>query len=69
MRRPREGPTLLHEEFIGLLEMELRLRGVGFHRATLAEFVEASWPLMQEDQDGGLWARKFIAGGNATLPA
>jgi hypothetical protein len=60
---------MLHEEFIGLLEMELRLRGVGFHRATLAEFVEASWPLMQEDQDGGLWARKFIAGGNATLPA
>jgi hypothetical protein len=31
--------------------------------------VAAAWPLIKEDLDTDLWAREFIAGGNATVPA
>ena len=57
------------DEFTQQLEMELRLCGVGFHRATLAEFVEASWPLIADDPDLGRWAREFVDSGNVTLTA
>jgi len=56
-------------DFLDALEAELRLRGVAFDRRALLAFVEAAWPLIDEDPDAGRWAGEFIAGGNATLTA
>ena len=56
-------------DFLDALEAELRLRGVAFDRRALLAFVEAAWPLIAEDPDAGIWAREFIAAGNATVPA
>ena len=60
---------MTREEFSQQLERELRLRGVGFHRATLAEYVEAAWPRIADDPDLGRWARQFVDSGNVTLTA
>ena len=60
---------MTREEFSRQLEMELGLRGLAFHRATLAEFVDASWPLIADDPDLGRWAREFVDSGNVTLTA
>jgi hypothetical protein len=63
------GRAMTREEFTQQLERELRLRGVGFHRASLAEYVEASWPRIADDPDLGRWARQFVDSGNVTLTA
>ena len=60
---------MTRDEFTQQLEMELRLCGVGFHRATLAEYVEAAWPRIADDPDLGRWARQFVDSGNVTLTA
>jgi hypothetical protein len=60
---------MFQEEFIQLVEIELRLHGVGFDRTALAEFVDAAWPLIADDPDVNRWARAFVDSGNATLPA
>ena len=60
---------MTRDEFSQQLQRELRLRGVGFHRATLAEYVEASWPRIADDPDLGRWARQFVDSGNVTLTA
>jgi hypothetical protein len=46
-------------EFIQALEQELRLCGRPFDRAEVLAFVESMWPLVEEDQDTGLWAAEF----------
>jgi hypothetical protein len=48
------------EEFTRSLEAELRLRGVPFERAALQEFVDAGWPLIEDNPDLGFWLRQFL---------
>ena len=56
-------------DFLESLESELCLRRAAFDRRALLAFVEAAWPLIDDDPDAGRWAGEFIAGGNATLTA
>ncbi len=48
------------DEFTEALEMELRLRGFGFGRWKLTEFVRGCWPLIEEDPSPGKWAQAFL---------
>ena len=43
--------------FTAALEAGLRLRGVAFARSDLLAFVEAAWPLVEDDPDVGRWMR------------
>jgi hypothetical protein len=52
-------------EFAALLERELQLRAVAFSRGELLAFVEAVWPLIEDDPDEARWARAFV---EATRP-
>jgi hypothetical protein len=38
-------------DFVEPQGMELRLQGIGFDRAALAEFVAAAWPQVEVDPD------------------
>src|SRR5205085_5212117 len=58
--RIQAGKTMNQEQFIGLLQDELRRRGFSFERWTLAYFVENFWPLMDEDPDPAHWAREIV---------
>lgn len=57
------------ECFTEPLAMELRLQGVGFDLRALQEFVEASWPLIEDAPDVAEWARAFVEAGNVTMQA
>jgi hypothetical protein len=46
-------------EFVQALEQELHLSGRPFDRANVIAFVEAVWPLVEDDPDIGLWAGEF----------
>jgi len=48
------------DEFTEALEIELRLRGFGFERWKLTDFVRGCWPCIDEDPSPGKWARAFI---------
>jgi hypothetical protein len=54
-------------EFVEQLAAALRLRAVAFDRRALVASVEAAWPLIEDEPDPDLWAREFVAGGNASL--
>jgi len=54
-------------DFVALLEQELRLRGVGFSRADVLEFVASIWTLAEEDPDPARWAQEFIDTGQANV--
>ena len=56
-------------DFVAALEQELQLRGVGFSRADLVEFVADVWPLAQENPDVAFWAREFRESGRGSVPA
>jgi hypothetical protein len=43
------------------LELELRLRPVGFERAELEAWAAAVWPLAEEDPDVIRWSEAFLA--------
>ncbi len=50
----------LHEQFLGLVLTELRLRRVPFDRRAFAEFVEAMRPLVAEGDSPQHWADAFL---------
>jgi hypothetical protein len=52
------------QDFIEALEAELQLRAVPFDLAALLSFVEAAWPLIEENPDVGFWAGEFLKAGN-----
>jgi hypothetical protein len=52
--------AMSQEDFIGALEQELQLRGVGFNRVDVLAFVASAWPLIQDDMDVARWANAFI---------
>ena len=56
-------------DFLTALEQELQLRGIGFSRAGLQEFVADVWPLAQENPDVTFWAREFLESGRASITA
>jgi hypothetical protein len=53
-------------DFVTALEQELQLRGFGFRRADLVDFVASVWPLARENLDVAFWAREFIESGQAS---
>jgi hypothetical protein len=55
-------------DFLAALEQELRLRGIGFDRADLLEFVTDVWPLAQENPDVTFWAQEFLESGRGSVP-
>jgi hypothetical protein len=55
-------------DFLTALEQELRLRGIGFDRADLLEFVADVWPLAQENPDVAFWAQEFLESGRGSVP-
>jgi hypothetical protein len=53
-------------DFLAALESELQQRGRPFSRADVLAFVEAAWPLVEDDPSPGRWAGEFAAAaGNA----
>jgi hypothetical protein len=48
-------------EFLAALEAALQQRGKPFRRADVLAFVEAAWPLIEEDPSPGRWAGEFSA--------
>lgn len=49
-----------HQDFLHQLESELAFTGILFARAEAIDFIEAAWPLIQEDPDPQRWAREFL---------
>jgi hypothetical protein len=47
-------------DFIEALESELQLRAIPFDRASLLDFVESAWPLIEENSDVAFWANEFL---------
>lgn len=60
---------MTRDDFSSALEQELQLRGVGFSRADVQEFVATVWPLAQENPDPAWWAQEFIETERGTMPA
>jgi hypothetical protein len=58
---------MTRDDFVAALEQELRLRGVGFSRADVLEFVASVWALAEEDPDPSRWAQEFIDTGRANV--
>jgi len=56
-------------DFISALEQELQLRGIGFTRADVQEFVASVWPLARENPDPAWWAQEFIDSERGSRPA
>ncbi len=54
------------DAFTESLEMELRGRGFPCDRWALADFVQGSWPLIEEDPDPAAWAQAFVEAGLQT---
>ena len=54
-------------DFTAALELELRLRGVGFSRADMIEFVASIWTLAQDDPDPTRWAQDFLDAGRVNV--
>ena len=55
--------------FLTALEQESRLRGIGFRRADLLEFVPGVWPRAQENPDVTFWAQEFLESGRGSVLA
>jgi hypothetical protein len=55
----RKASEMTPAEFTKALEQELHLTGRPFDRASVLAFVEAVWPLVEDDPDIGLWATEF----------
>jgi hypothetical protein len=53
---------MTQEEFTGQMESELRHAGASFDQAALRAFVEACFPLIQDDPNPGKWALEVTAG-------
>jgi hypothetical protein len=47
-------------EFTRAVEAELQVTGRPFSRADLQAFLEAVWPMVQDDPDPAHWAREFL---------
>jgi hypothetical protein len=56
-------------DFLRLLEIALRPRHVSYSRAALQAFVEAAWPLMEDDPDPEFWCERFLEGVDLMTPA
>jgi hypothetical protein len=54
------------QNFTAAVEEQLRIQGISFSRADLLEFVEAVWPLAEDDPDPVVWAARFIESGRGT---
>jgi hypothetical protein len=55
------------DDFVVTLEHDLRGRGVAFNRADLLAFVQAAWPLIEDDPDVSRWAAAFLECGRVTV--
>jgi hypothetical protein len=54
------------EHFTAAVEEQLRIQGISFSLADLLEFIEAVWPLAQDDPDPVVWAERFLESGRGT---
>jgi hypothetical protein len=54
------------DDFTTALEEQLRIRGISFNRGDVLDFVEAVWPLAQEDPDPVAWSERFLESGRGT---
>ena len=48
------------QDFLPRVEAELQARFVPFDRGHLRAFLEAAWPLVEDDPDPLRWAREFV---------
>lgn len=55
-------------DFLAQLESVLQHRRIAFSRAALLAFVEAAWPLIEDNPDPWFWSDRFIEAGDAELP-
>jgi hypothetical protein len=55
------------EDFVAVLENQLRLQGLQFSRADLMAFVASAWPLIDDDPDVWFWAGEFVTSGLASV--
>lgn len=53
--------TMNPTTFLPILAQELQLLGISFGTADLAKWIEAAWPLIEEDADVMRWAREYGA--------
>jgi hypothetical protein len=63
------GNAMTRDDFTAALEEQLRLRGLGFSRAAVLDFVASVWPLAEDDPDPVLWAERFAEAGLAEAKA
>jgi hypothetical protein len=52
------------QEFVEVLEADLRLRGVPFDRAQSLSFVSSARPLIAENPEVAFWGGEFLKAGN-----
>lgn len=57
------------DDFLPLLESTLQHRRVAFSRAALLAFVDAAWPLIDDNPDVWYWADRFTEAGAVMVPA
>jgi hypothetical protein len=56
--------------FVTLLEVHLLPRSVPFSKGALIAFIEAAWPLCEDDPDPEFWCERFLELGSAVeVPA
>jgi hypothetical protein len=56
--------TMTKQDFLAVVEEELRLRGVPFERSALVEYIANMWPWIDGDSDVYRWAREFMKARN-----
>ncbi len=60
---------MTREDFTAAVEEQLRIQCVAFSRGALLDFVEAVWPLAQDDPDPVVWAARFRESGQGSAYA
>jgi hypothetical protein len=56
-------------DFLPVLENTLQHKRTPFSRAALQAFVEATWPLIDDNPDVDYWADRFLESGAVEVPA